>query len=118
MEKTLEQLIGQHPVDPFTAVVTKKWCTSGPASCRAAINKVLRETYKTLKKENGTATVTAWTKDSALIADQSASGNAKETMPEFDQISFTPLGLITQPLIDWQNRPTFQQVIQFPARRP
>jgi acyl-homoserine lactone acylase PvdQ len=118
MEKTLEQLNGQHPVDPFTAVVTKKWCTSGPASCRAAINKVLRETYKTLKKENGTATVTAWTKDSALIADQSASGNAKETMPEFDQISFTPLGLITQPLIDWQNRPTFQQVIQFPARRP
>jgi acyl-homoserine lactone acylase PvdQ len=118
MEKTLEQLRGQHPVDPFTSVVTKQWCTSGPASCRAAINKALLATYKTLKKENGTSTVIKWTKDSALIADRKSSGNKKETMPQFDAIEFTALGAITQPLIDWQNRPTFQQVIQFPARRP
>jgi len=118
MEKVLEQLSGKHPVDPFTSVITKKWCTSGPASCRAAINAALLTTYKTLKKENGTAKVSKWTKDSALIADEKSSGNAKESMPQFDAINFTPFGLITQPLIDWQNRPTFQQVIQFPARRP
>jgi hypothetical protein len=30
----------------------------------------------------------------------------------FDSIYFRPLGAITQPLIPWQNRPTFQQVVE------
>jgi hypothetical protein len=30
----------------------------------------------------------------------------------YDAIFFRPLGAITQPLIPWQNRPTFQQVVQ------
>jgi hypothetical protein len=28
-----------------------------------------------------------------------------------------PLGAVTQPLIDWINRPTFQQVVEIPAHR-
>ncbi|HTW18717.1 MAG TPA: penicillin acylase family protein [Mycobacteriales bacterium] len=117
MEKVLEQLDGKHPVDPFTHVVTKKWCTSGPASCRGAINRALLATYQTLKKENGSAKVSSWTVDSALLADRTATGQKKETMPEYDAIEFAPFGLIGQPQINWQNRPTFQQVIQFPAHR-
>jgi acyl-homoserine lactone acylase PvdQ len=117
MEKTLEQLQGKHPLDPFTAAITKMWCTSGPASCRNAINKALLTTYRTLKRENGTAKVTKWTVDSALLADRKANNLPKETMPQYDSIQFAALGLITQPLITWQNRPTFQQVIQFPAHR-
>ena len=35
-----------------------------------------------------------------------------------DAINFRALGIVGQPPIDWQNRPTFQQVIQFPRRRP
>jgi acyl-homoserine lactone acylase PvdQ len=118
MQKTLQQLRGQHPLDPFTSVITKHWCTSGPASCHKAINKALLKTYKSLKKDNGSAKVISWTKDSALVADETASGTAGETMPQYDAISFRPLGIVTQPLIDWQNRPTFQQVIEFPAHRP
>jgi hypothetical protein len=38
-------------------------------------------------------------------------------MPQFDAITFRALGVETQPNIDWQNRPTFQQVVQFPAHR-
>ena len=34
----------------------------------------------------------------------------------FDAISFRPLGAITQPLIPWINRPTFQQAVE--VRRP
>src|SRR4051795_4495911 len=34
----------------------------------------------------------------------------------FDSIYFRPLGAITQPLIPWQNRPTFQQVVEVPGR--
>ena len=36
----------------------------------------------------------------------------------FDKIWHRPLGGITQPLIPWQNRPTFQQVVEIPRRLP
>ena len=36
----------------------------------------------------------------------------------FDAIWHRPLGGITQPLIPWQNRPTFQQVVEITARLP
>ncbi|HWS35400.1 MAG TPA: penicillin acylase family protein [Actinoplanes sp.] len=34
-----------------------------------------------------------------------------------DAILQSPLGGITHPLISWQNRPTYQQVVSFPAKR-
>jgi acyl-homoserine lactone acylase PvdQ len=34
-----------------------------------------------------------------------------------DAIAQLPLGGITDPLISWQNRPTYQQVVSFPAHR-
>jgi hypothetical protein len=33
----------------------------------------------------------------------------------FDAIWHRPLGGITQPLIPWQNRPTFQQAVEIPT---
>ena len=36
----------------------------------------------------------------------------------FDAIWHRPLGGITQPLIPWQNRPTFQQVVEIPKSVP
>jgi hypothetical protein len=36
----------------------------------------------------------------------------------FDTIWHRPLGGITQELIPWQNRPTFQQVVEIPGRLP
>jgi hypothetical protein len=36
-------------------------------------------------------------------------------MPQYDAIAFRTLGLIGQPSLDWQNRPTFQQVVEFPG---
>ena len=35
----------------------------------------------------------------------------------FDAIYFRPLGAVTQPLIPWQNRPTFQQVVEVEGKR-
>ncbi|HZY75534.1 MAG TPA: hypothetical protein VFE40_04380, partial [Jatrophihabitantaceae bacterium] len=118
MQKTLQQLRGLHPVDPFTSVITDKWCGHGPADCHRAINAVLLHVYRTLKGENGSSKVRSWKVNSELIADRAATGNAGETLPLYDAIRFRPLGVVTQPLIDWQNRPTFQQVVQFPAHRP
>ncbi len=117
MQKTLEQLRGMHPVDPFTSVITDKWCTAGPASCRKAIDAVLLHVYDVLRGENGSSKVSRWKTNSELIADRAGTGNKNETLPAYDAIRFRPLGVVTQPLIDWQNRPTFQQVIQFPAHR-
>jgi acyl-homoserine lactone acylase PvdQ len=118
MQKTLQQLRGKHPADPFTSVITKKWCGGGPARCRKAINQALLKTYRALKSDNGTTAVRSWTVDGALLADRKTTGSTTETMPRYDAISFRPLGAVGQPLIDWQNRPTFQQVVQFPAHRP
>jgi hypothetical protein len=42
---------------------------------------------------------------------------AGQTMPQFDSIAFRALGVVGQPNIDWQNRPTFQQVVEFPHHR-
>jgi acyl-homoserine lactone acylase PvdQ len=117
MQKTLQQLRGLHPADPFTSVITNEWCGDGPADCPKAINAALTHVYQTLKAENGTANVASWKINSELIADRKATGNPKESMPQYDGISFRPLGIVGQPLINWQNRPTFQQVIQFPAHR-
>jgi hypothetical protein len=36
----------------------------------------------------------------------------------FDAIWHRPLGGVTQPLIPWQNRPTFQQVVEIPTQLP
>jgi hypothetical protein len=38
-------------------------------------------------------------------------------MPAYDDIQFEAVGIVGQPAIDWQHRPTFQQVAEFPAHR-
>jgi hypothetical protein len=35
----------------------------------------------------------------------------------YDKIRFRPLGAITQPLIPWQNRPTYQQADEIQGHR-
>jgi acyl-homoserine lactone acylase PvdQ len=38
--------------------------------------------------------------------------------PCYDAVRFRPLGGVTQPLIPWINRPTYQQVVEIPGHRP
>ena len=112
LQKTLTQLRGQSPPAPFTSVITSRWCGSGPASCGTAVDAALARTYTALVAANGGSTnVASWTASTASKA-------AGQTMPQFDAIAFRALGIVGQPTIDWQNRPTFQQVVQFPRHRP
>jgi hypothetical protein len=46
--------------------------------------------------------------DDATCADAGRNG----TVECWDAIAFRPTGGITQPLLPWQNRPTFQQAIE------
>jgi hypothetical protein len=108
----LEQLRGGHPRDGFRAGLRSHFCRGGLGTCRAAINAALVKTYKQLVAANGNRRrVGSWTNSS----DSKAAG---QTMPRFDAIQFQALGVVGQPAIDWQNRPTFQQVIQFYRHRP
>ena len=107
---TLQQLLGKSPADGFGTELTSKECTGGPATCHAAIDAALVTTYNALAKANGSADVAQWT----ASTDSAAAG---QPMPQFDAIEFKALGIVGQPAIDWQNRPTFQQVIEFPRHR-
>jgi acyl-homoserine lactone acylase PvdQ len=107
---TLQQLLGRHPADGFGRVLTRHECGGGPATCRRKVAHALATTYAALVNANGNAQVSTWT-------DSTASHVAGQTMPEFDSIGFRTLGLVGQPNIDWQNRPTFQQVVEFPRHR-
>jgi hypothetical protein len=108
---TLQQLLGQTPVDGFGPEITGQECGGGQATCGAAIDAALLKTYNALVTANGDDDVPSWTQSTASHA-------ANEPMPVFDDIQFQALGLVGQPSIDWQNRPTFQQVIEFPRHRP
>jgi acyl-homoserine lactone acylase PvdQ len=108
---TLQQLLGQHPIDGFGPAITSRECGGGPATCGASIDAALAKTYDALVQANGSTAVASWTASSASTA-------ANQTMPAYDSIEFRALGIVGQPAIDWQNRPTFQQVIEFPRHRP
>jgi acyl-homoserine lactone acylase PvdQ len=107
----LRQLRGLAPSDAFSAGTMSHLCEGGPATCQAAIDNALASTYQSLVAANGSADPASWTASAASAA-------AAQPMPAYDAIRFTQVGIIGQPNIDWQNRPTFQQVVSFPRHRP
>jgi len=113
MVKVLSQMMGKHVADPFGREVTSHLCgPGGLRDCGSALDAALESTYRALVTANGGATnVALWTADSNTVA-------TGLTMPQYDAIGFRALGIVGQPSIPWQNRPTFQQVISFPTHRP
>ena len=110
--KALDQLTGTGVAQPFSSVVTAKLCGGGGLSgCGPALDAALESAYQALVKANGgSKNVATWTQDANTVA-------AGLTMPAYDAIGFRSLGIVGQPSIPWQNRPTFQQVVSFPAHR-
>lgn len=109
--KILGQVLGRPVAQPLPAAVTSGVCGGGLAACPAAIDRALAGTYQALAAANGGSTAVAgWTQDTATQT-------AGVTMPAYDSIQFQAVGIVGQPAIDWQNRPTFQQVVEFPAHR-
>jgi acyl-homoserine lactone acylase PvdQ len=111
--KALDQLTGRSVGQPFSPAVAARLCGSGGLhQCGPALDAALASAYQALVKANGGATnVALWTADANTVA-------AGLTMPQYDAIGFRSLGIVGQPSIPWQNRPTFQQVVSFPAHRP
>ena len=110
--KALDQYTGTNVAQPFSPVVTGKLCgRGGLSSCGAALDAALKATYQALVTANGgSKNVALWTQDANTVA-------TGLTMRKYDAIGFRVLGIVPQPSIPWQNRPTFQQVVSFPAHR-
>src|SRR4029077_1469471 len=108
--KAVRTLRGEHVALPYSDALTSRLCRSGSASCAAAIDAALNKTAAELQALNGTADVGAWTVTQAAAT-------AKQTIPQYDQIQYTAVGIVGHAPQDWQNRPTQQQVVNFPAHR-
>lgn len=92
VKKALRQARGRKVKGKYKALR----CGGGKRKgCFAAVQQSLRDTVATLETRFGSDDPTTWSVD-----------------PTDDEIRFSLAGLATAPPIPWQNRPTFQQVVQ------
>jgi acyl-homoserine lactone acylase PvdQ len=98
VDKDLRTVLGQ----PVSSALGQEYCGGGNLTqCRQAL-------LTSLGQAAAESAATVYPGDATCAAgDQWCA----------DSIIQNPLGGITDPNITWQNRPTFQQVVQFPAHR-
>jgi acyl-homoserine lactone acylase PvdQ len=98
VQRDLRKVLG----DPVKAAQPVTFCGGGSlAACRAVL----------------TDSLLAATKVPAATTYPAGGGCAAGDQYCADQIVHNPMGVITQDRIAWVNRPTYQQVIEFPAQR-
>ncbi|MDP5310960.1 penicillin acylase family protein [Streptomyces poriferorum] len=97
-DKDLRQVLGQ----PVKGPLARPYCGNGDlSSCRAALLSTLKQAAAVPAAEVYPAD------DNCKAGDQWCT----------DSIIHRALGGIAQKAIHWQNRPTYQQVVEFPAHR-
>ncbi|MFI9581881.1 penicillin acylase family protein [Streptomyces sp. NPDC052236] len=97
-DKDLRQVLGQ----PVQGPLAKTYCGGGNlAACRDALLAALKQ-------------ATAKPASEVYPGDASCAAGQQWCM---DAIMQRALGGITHPAITWQNRPTYQQVVEFPSHR-
>jgi len=91
------------------------------ASCRAALKSALQSTIDRLTTLYGSSDPASWTcaraNDTGGADPGSAQRDTSRCNPELDDIQYSAIGVGTVPSMPWVNRPTFQQVVQYPAQR-
>jgi hypothetical protein len=99
VQKDIRKALGQKVSGPLNRV----YCGNGSLSrCRTALDASLAAAI-------ATPATAVYPKDSQCAAgDQMCS----------DSIEMKPIGAITQPLIEWVNRPTFQQAVEIESHGP
>ncbi len=100
--KDLRRILGRSVKAPYT----KRYCGAGRrARCRILLTGALS---RALDVSPAKLYADADCARAGRAADQSC----------FDAIAFRATGAVTQPMIAWQNRPTYQQAVEIPAHRP
>jgi acyl-homoserine lactone acylase PvdQ len=100
--KDLRRVLGRRVRAPYS----KRYCGAGD---RARCSTLLREALSRAL-DVGPAQLYA---DAAC-----AKAGRRNDQACFDMIAFRSIGGITQPMIGWQNRPTYQQAIEVRGHRP
>ena len=90
LQKAFKARLGLPVAAPFAQLA----CGSSLGACRAALKSSLLDAVSALQAKFGGGPST-WKADK-----------------ELETIKFSAIGLVAVPDIDWQNRPTFQQVVQ------
>jgi hypothetical protein len=99
VDKDIRAVLG----DPVAAAFPKTFCGNGVLSaCAQVLASTLAQAAAQPATEVYPADATCTTAGNQWCA---------------DSIVQTPVGGITDPPIAWQNRPTYQQVVSFPAGR-
>jgi hypothetical protein len=92
------------------------------ASCQAALKSALDSTISQLTGIYASSDPSAWTcarsNETGGLAPGSAQSDSARCNPSLDDIQFSALGVGKVPSMPWVNRPTFQQVAQYPGARP
>lgn len=101
----LRQLSGDHVGGGFPQSVVSRLC-GGPSRCHAAIRRAFTEAAIQLARVNGTTEVGRWFGDTATATQHT-------TMRGYDRIIYTAAGIVSEPDMEWVNRPTYQQVVEF-----
>ena len=100
--KDLRRVLGLAQRAPYA----KRYCGAGRrARCRDALREALRDA---LAADPATQYRDAACSDAGRPGEQAC----------FDAIAFRATGAITQPMIAWQNRPTYQQAVEVQGHRP
>ena len=99
VEKDLRRLLGR----PVRGAFSRGYCGGGDRNrCRAVLRRTLAQAVNQSFEQTYGDDETCRSGDNERLDDQWC----------FDSIEHTPAGVITQPLIHWINRPTFQQVVE------
>jgi len=110
-EGYLQRSLRQAVNPALTPRYSQSFCGSGKlAACQAALLAALQGTIDAMTRAYGSSDPASWT------CDRGNQGQG-QCNPAADDIVFSPVGLENLPNMPWVNRPTFQQVVEYPARR-
>jgi hypothetical protein len=98
LDKDLRRLLGRHVRRPLS----RRYCGGGKLRrCRRVLTRALAAAADDVRREYGTS-----------LGGVRIHATGCEKEPICDQISFITGGAVDTPPIPWQDRPTFQQVVE------
>jgi acyl-homoserine lactone acylase PvdQ len=110
-EGYLQRSLAQAVNPSLTPRYSQSYCGSANlAPCQAALIAALQATIDAETSAYGSSNPASWTCDRA-------NSGAGQCNPAADDIVFTAVGVESIPNMHWVNRPTFQQVVEYPAHR-
>jgi hypothetical protein len=110
-QKDLRSILGDQPAGAYS----RQYCGDADGDGISSVDSCRQVLLSSLR-----AAVQAAADEGSLYRDDTCESDDDPAFQDpqlcFDAIEHSAIGAITQPLINWQNRPTFQQVVEVGAR--